>query len=156
MKSTPLIIAFFFILLLSASSCKLSVPTFKTVNNLKLERVNALGVKLGADAVFNNPNPVRVKVKDLSVDVILENKLIGTLGEKQDIVIKRKSDFVIPLGIVLKPDGSLFENLKNLLNVIRDKEVDIALVGKIKVKWLLFTKTVPIQYKQKIKLSALK
>jgi hypothetical protein len=88
--------------------------------------------------------------------VILDNKLIGTLGEKTDILIARKSDFTIPLGIALKPDGSLFDNLKNLLGFIKDKEADVALVGKIQVKWFLFKKTVPIQYKQKIKLSQVK
>ena len=156
MKFSHLVMTLFCVAALSISSCKLYAPTFKTVNNLKLERVNTMGIKLGADAVFNNPNPLKFRVKDIAVDVILDNKLIGTLGEKTVILIARKSDFTIPLGIALKPDGSLFDNLKNLLGFIKDKEADVALVGKIQVKWFLFKKTVPIQYKQKIKLSQVK
>lgn len=156
MKFNYLAVSLLCAVVLSVSSCKLSTPTFKTVNNIKLERINTTGIKLGADAVFNNPNPLKFKIKDIALDVMLDNKLVGTLGEKTDILIARKSDFTIPLGITLKPEGSLFENLKNLLGFVKDKETDMALIGKIQVKWFLFKKTIPIQYKQKIKLSQVK
>lgn len=138
------------------SSCRILPPTFKTINNTRFERVGSIGIKLGADAVFHNPNFVRCKVSDIAVDVIIDKQLVGVLGEKKDIVIKPKSDFSVPLGISIKPDGTLLDNIKNFLGVITNKEADLFFVGSVKVKVLCMTHTIPVKFQQHINLGALK
>ena len=144
------------ILIASISSCKIYLPTFKTVNNLQFERLGTKGLKLGANVVFNNPNRVRCKVSDVAVDVIVNKKLIGTLGEKTDIIVARKSDFNVPIGILVKPDGTLLDDIKLLFGIITNKEADLFLVGKIKIKVLGITFPVDIKYQQKINLGQVK
>ena len=39
-------------LALALSSCRIGVPTFQRMENLKFERVDGNGIKLGVDAVY--------------------------------------------------------------------------------------------------------
>ena len=156
MKLSLLFYSSAFIILLSASSCKLSAPTFKTVENLKFERIGTRGLKLGADAVFYNPNRLKCSIKDIEVNVLINSKLVGVLGEKDDILIAKRSDFKIPLGISIKPEGSILDDLKTVWGIFTNKEADLSLVGQIKVKVLGITFPVPIKHQQKFNLGAIK
>lgn len=138
------------------SSCKLTAPSFKNVENLKFERAGTQGIKLGAEAVFYNPNGLKCTVKDIAVDVIVNDKLVGILGEKADVVVDKKSDFRIPLGISINPDGSILSDIKTIFGIITNKQVELALVGKIKVKVLGVTFPVPIKHKQQFNLGSVK
>lgn len=143
------------IAMVGMSSCKIYAPTFKTVENIRFDKMGGSGIKLGADLVFNNPNRIRVKVTDVATDVIVDKKLIGIIGEKSDIIIKQRSDFRVPLGITIKPEGIL-DNLKNLLGFIMDKEMEMSIVGNIKLKWLFVKKEIPIKFQTKVKASQLR
>ncbi len=144
------------LLSLTLSSCRISAPTFKTVDNLRFDKMNGSSVKVGADLVFYNPNPIRIKITDIAADVTIDKRQMGTIGEKSDIIIKRKSDFRVPLGLTIKPDGSLLDNLKTVFGFITDKEIELAIRGKIKLKWLFIKREVPVNYMTKVKASQLK
>lgn len=140
----------------SLSGCKLAAPSFKNIENMKFERVGNQGLKLGAEAVFYNPNGLKCTVKDIAVDVVVNNKLVGILGEKADVVVDKKSDFRIPLGISINPEGSILNDIKTIFGILTNKQVELALVGKIKVKVLGITFPVPIKHKQQFNLGSVK
>lgn len=144
------------LLLCFVSSCKLTAPAFKTIDNIRFERINAKGLKLGADAQFHNPNPLKCKLIDVQMNVVLDDKLIGILGQKADVVINKKSDFTIPLGVLIKPEGTILENIKTLYKVLTDRPAELYLVGNIRVKLLGIKYTVPIKYRQTLKRSDFK
>ncbi len=150
------VIPFVFLLVIACSSCRILPPTFRTVNNTRFERAGDIGIKLGADVVFHNPNFVRCRVKDIAIDVLLDKKILGTLGEKSDILIKPKSDFSVPLGISLKPDGTLLDNIKSLWGIVTNKEADVSLIGNVKIKVLCTTHKIPVNFQQRISLGSLK
>ncbi|MBK8657540.1 MAG: LEA type 2 family protein [Bacteroidetes bacterium] len=138
------------------SSCKIYAPTFKTVENVRFDKMGGSGIKLGADLVFNNPNRIKVKVTDIAADVIVDKRLVGTIGEKSDILIKQRSDFRVPLGISIKPDGSLLDHLKTVISFFSDKELEMNIIGNVKLKWLFVKKEIPIRYQTKIKASQIR
>lgn len=153
MKRTLLILC---TIVFFASSCKVLPPVYKGMQNPKLERVGLTGLKFGAEATFHNPNRIKCRIKDIALDITLDNKQVGTVGEKCDIEVKRKSDFVIPLGVTLNPQGTIFENLTTLLEIFRDKESTLSLKGNVQVKVFGINFPIPVQYVQKVKLSQLK
>jgi LEA14-like dessication related protein len=135
------------------SSCKIYAPVFKSIDNLRYERIDTRGFKLGAEAVFENPNKVKCTIKDIEINVVLDKKLIGVLGEKTDVQVIKASEFRVPLGIKINPDGTILDDIKTLWNIFADKESDLYFVGKIKVKILGITVPIPIKYQRKFKLS---
>lgn len=138
------------------SSCKIYAPTFKSIENLRYERIDSRGFKLGAEAVFNNPNKVKCTIKDIEVNVVLDKKLIGVLGEKTDVEVIKASEFRIPLGIKIKPEGTILNDIKTLWDIFADKESELFFVGKVKVKIFGMTIGIPIKYERKFKLSEFK
>lgn len=140
----------------TASSCKVLPPVYKGMQNPKLERVGLTGLKFGSEVNFYNPNGLKCRVQDIALDVTLDNKKVGTVGEKCDVVIKRKSDFAIPVGVTLNPEGTIFENIATLVEIFRDKETTLALQGTVKIKVLGMTFPIPVKYQQPFKLSQFK
>jgi len=142
--------------LVSFSSCKIYAPVFKTVENVRYETIESKGIKLGAEVVFDNPNKVKCTIKDIEVNVILDKKLVGVLGEKSDVQMAKTSEFRVPLGIMIKPEGTILENIKTLFGIITDKETELFLTGKVTVKFLGITVPIPVRYEKKFKLSELR
>ncbi len=138
------------------SSCKIYAPVFKTIENVRYERMEARGFKLGAEAVFDNPNKVKCTIKDIEINVILDKKLIGILGEKTDVEVIKGNEFRIPLGIQIKPEGTILDDIKTLWGIFADKESELFFVGKVKLKIFGITVPIPIKYQRKFKLSELK
>ena len=121
-----------------------------------VEQVESRGFKLGAEVVFDNPNKIKCTIKDIDVNVLLDKKLIGILGEKSDVVVEKSNEFRIPLGILLKPEGTILEDAKMLFNLFTDKEAELYLIGKVTIKFMGITVPVSISYEKAFKLSELK
>ena len=141
---------------LFTSSCKILPPQYKGMANPKLERVGLTGLKFKADVNFYNPNRLKCRIQDVAMQVYLDDKQVGTIGEQADVVVKRRSDFTIPVGVTLNPQGTIFENLAAIFELFRDKESTLSLKGNVKVKVFGMTFPIPVQYVQKVKLSQLK
>jgi len=148
--------AVFALLCAAFSSCKLSSPAFRTIDNIKFESIGTKGLKLGAQAQFHNGNPLKCKVVDIDMNVLVDEKLIGVLGEKTDVVIKKKSDFTVPLGVLIKPEGTILDDFKTLYKILTDRPTMLYLVGDVKVKMMGLKFTVPIKYRQELKRSDFK
>jgi len=138
------------------SSCKLTSPSFKTVENIRFESIGKKGLKLGAEAQFHNANPIKCRVIDVDMNVLVDERLIGVLGEKSDVVIKKKSDFTVPLGVLIKPEGTVLEDFKTFYKILTDRPTELYLIGNIKVKLMGITFTVPVKYRQVLKRSDFK
>ena len=108
---------------------------------------------MGCEAVFHNPNKVKATIKDIEINVILDKKLIGILGEKTDVEVIDASEFRIPMGIQIKPDGTILDDVKTLWGIFVDKESELFFVGKVKMRMLGINFSIPIKYQRKFKLS---
>ena len=139
--------------MISFSSCKVACPAFKTVQNVKFEKLEMKGLKLEAEAVFHNPNHLKFKMTDIDLNVVLDSMLIGTLGEKTDVKVNKQSDFSVFLAFKIKPEGTILQDLKALYGLIANKQSELYIVGNIRVHALVFKFTVPVKYRQKIKRS---
>lgn len=146
------ICSIFFLTSLLFSSCKMYAPVFKTVDNIKTEGAITNGLNLRADAVFYNPNRMRCRISDMAVDVLVDKKVVGRLGEKGAIVVKGKKDFRVPVAITIAPEGGILGNLQNLLGLLSAKETEISLAGKVQFKTLFYKRVIPINYSQRISL----
>ncbi len=144
-------------LIISVSSCKIYAPVLKSLDKIKVDRSGTTGFIIGTEAVINNPNRGRIRVKGLNLDVSINNKTIATVGKKTDILIKRGTDFTIPLSIEVKSIESVFSDFKSVLGMFKDMNAEVSLKGDIKLTAFCFLKyNFPVQYKQKVKLPKMK
>lgn len=152
-KTTAVFVLLAFIL----SSCKVYPPVLKSLDKVKIERSGTTGFVIGTEAIINNPNRGRVRIKDLNLEVTINNKPVASIGKKTDILIKRNTDFSIPLSIEIKSIESVFSDFKSIFGMLKDMEAEVSLKGDIKLRAFCFLKYhFPVEYKQKVNLPKLK
>ncbi|MES2620527.1 MAG: LEA type 2 family protein [Bacteroidota bacterium] len=139
------------------SSCKIYAPTLKSLDKVKVERSGSTGYIVSSEVVIHNPNRGRIVVKGLNLQVVMNNKSIASVGKKEDVIIKRNTDFSIPLHIEVKSLESVFSDFKSVLGMFKDREVDLALKGNVKLRaFCIIRRSFPLNYSQKVKLPLFK
>ncbi len=142
---------FFFFLVGLISACALISCTpkeeivFKGVKNVVVE---AQGIEpiLTAEALFNNPNKVRMKLKEIHVDVLIDGKLSAKVRQDLKLSIPAMSDFSVPLTahLSLKELGLV----DTIINLIGGKKYEIQYIGFVRVAMHGITVKVPVKYKE--------
>ena len=140
-----------FLLLLLITAC---VPKEEVVlRNIKDVVVDASkdgNARLTAHAIFYNPNPVRMKLKEINVEVMVEGKKSAHTKQRFDSLIPAEGEFSIPLEVQLSlKDIGL---LDTLLGLFGGKKYQIHYQGYVRVKVHGITLKVPIAYNDEIKL----
>lgn len=138
--------SFFYFLILSIglSSCAIKPVVYKTMDNWKLNKVSD-GINVSNQVTFNNPNKVGCKIKEINLDVYLDNLKVGVINQSTSTVkVPKKSDFTIPLEIIIKPEGSIMDIGKQILNVFSNKNVKLQYKGNLKLKASIVPITVDV------------
>ena len=142
---------YYFLLLVLVAAC---VPkeevVLRTIKNEKLE-TNVDGDQiLKADAIFYNPNNVRMKLKEINIEVFVNGKKAAHSDQKVNSLIKAKSEFTVPLEIKL----SLKELglLDTILSFLGGKKYEIQFKGYLRVKVHGITFKVPVEHIEKLSL----
>ena len=144
------------ILIFALSSCKVYPPVYKRVDNFWIERLDRDGFKVNGDIVLYNPNKMKVKLKDVLINIELNGKHVATAGQKVPVPIKGLSEFAVPLNLIIKPDMSLTEGLKNIFNIIMTKEMDVTVKGVIVVSAYGIKVSIPIQQNEKVDITKIR
>lgn len=85
-------------LILLATSCAPKDPVvFKGVKNIRINADAKDGPQLDADVFFYNPNKVKSKLKEISVDILVDGKKAGHVKQELKLPIPAESDFSVPV-----------------------------------------------------------
>jgi len=104
---------------------------------------------LHADAVFFNPNTSRMRLKRISVDVLLDGKKTARVDQHLNTLIKANAEFTVPLEVQLHmKEAGLLDTLFSLFG---KSSHDIQFSGSMKVIVNGFPIHFPMEYKEKIK-----
>ena len=144
-------LSFFLILALIISSCVPNkVIVLRKVRNVVIETVSEGTPVLRGDAVFYNPNSVRMKLKEISVEVFVDGEKSAHADQKLNSVIPANDEFTVPLEIrlTLKKIG-IWDTVVNLLS---GKKYEIYLKGYIQVRVHGVGVKVPVDYRDEIRL----
>jgi LEA14-like dessication related protein len=123
---------------------------FRSVRNIKIETVANNEALLTAYANLYNPNNLRVRLKQIKVDVFVDGKKSAVVDQKLKAVIKAKSDFIVPLEmrISMKDLGLL----DTILSLIGGRKYQIHFKGYLKLKVRGIPVRVPIDYSDEVRL----
>ena len=138
-------IFFFLVGLLIISCTPKEEIVFKGVKNVVVE---AQGIEpiLTAEALFNNPNNMRMKLKEIHIDVLVDGKLSAKVRQDLKLSIPPMSDFSVTLtaNLSLKDLGLV----DTLLNLIGGKKYEIQYIGFVRVAMHGITVKVPVKHKE--------
>lgn len=102
---------------------------FREFHNLTVEKLGFAGANLKVDLVYYNPNNFGMELNRTDLDIYVNNNYLGHSSQDLQVAIPRRDIFTIPLKVDLDMKNLLLNGLSTLLN----KEVNIRLLGKVKV-----------------------
>ena len=140
----------FFVLAFLYSCVPKEPIQFRSIKNITLDMGPGGEALLKGDAVFYNPNHIRMTLKEISVEVWVNGKRSAKVEQKPELVIPEAAEFSasIEARLALKEIGLL----DTVLNLFGGKKYQIEYRGYLRVHVHGITIKVPVQYKEEIKL----
>jgi len=125
----PLLILFFGMLILMSSCREPKDLEFREFHNLTLEKLGFTGANLKVDLVYYNPNNFGLELNRTDLDIYVDSTFLGHSSQDLQVAIPKRDIFTIPLKIELDMKNLLKNGIMGLLN----KQVNVRLLGKVKV-----------------------
>ncbi len=104
---------------------------------------------LRANAVFYNPNDMRGKLRRINVVVYVNGKRAAHVDQKLHTQIPAKGEFKVPLEVKLNIKELGFMN--TLLGVLGGKKFDVRYEGRLKLSYKGVPFSVPINYRDEVR-----
>jgi LEA14-like dessication related protein len=143
----------FLIILLSAWLAGACIPKKEVklvrVENLQLQN-GSQGAMLAGNAVFFNPNTARLKLREVSIDVLVDNKKAARIDQQLNALAKGNSEFSVPLEVQLNlKEFGLMDALQGLFG---GKKYQIQYIGYLKVRVNGLPMRIPVNHKEEFKM----
>ena len=133
----------FLILVISLTACREPKDLeFRDFKNLKVENLGFSNASLSLDLVYYNPNNFGLDLSRTDLDIFVDSSLLGHSLQEIQIPIPRRDVFTIPL----KVDLDMKNLLKNSLTAFLNKEVNVKVLGKVRVGKAGVYKTFNVDY----------
>jgi len=138
--------------LLGLAGCNKSYepPIFKNIENVQLSKVKDGIVNMKADAILYNPNDIKVKLREVDIEVFIKGKKVAIMKENYSLKVLPLANFSLPMNIGL--DISELGLLNSILGFIQGKEFKAHYVGKAKVIMHGVPVSIPIDHHDVLKL----
>ncbi len=102
---------------------------FREFNNLSVEKLGFTDAALKVDLVYYNPNNFGLELNRTDLDIYVDSNFLGHSSQDIQIAIPKRDVFTIPLKI----DLDMKNLLKNGITSLFNKQVNVRLLGKVKV-----------------------
>ncbi len=145
-------ILFIFFLSVAFTQCGRpdQTPEFITMENIKVSKVTGKEAVLSADAKFYNPNDQGIKLKEVVVDIEVDDRVVGVIDQDMKIKIPSNDYFSVPIDASFNiRDLGL---LNGIISVLGGQPITVHYRGHIKVSLYGYTTKVPIDFEEDLKM----
>ncbi|HPH85460.1 MAG TPA: LEA type 2 family protein [Ferruginibacter sp.] len=151
MKSTGIFFGFLLCTLpLFMTSCRTPKDLeFREFKNLSLENIGFSGANLKVDVVYYNPNNFSLELNRTDLDIFVDSNFLGHSSQDIQVKVPKRDIFTIPLKVELDMKNLLKNGITSLFN----KEVNVKVLGKVKVGKAGVFKSFNVDYQTVQKLS---
>jgi LEA14-like dessication related protein len=116
-------------------------PEFRGSEGVKMEKMDGQEISLSAGVKVYNPNWYALKIKPSTVEVYLEDQLMGTVKLTKKVKMKAKQESSLSLSLFATlEDGAMFTALR----YAKKDQVKLRIKGKVKGGIFFLSKKVEI------------
>lgn len=145
MKTLSTILVAFTLFLGACRSAKnVSEPEFRDITDVRIIKVDLLKTTAGANMVYYNPNNFGIQLSSARGDVYIENAYFGSFRLDQEVGVRKRSEFILP--VIISIDN--ISALRDQNNILKKKEAMVRIEGHALVKKAGFSREIPIRYEQ--------
>jgi LEA14-like dessication related protein len=139
------------LLILTLQGCRLYRDVeFKGVKDTRFTSFNAQGVSCEFDVELYNPNPYKITLMQSEVDLFLEGTRLGKVQLPSLAVLNGEEKMLLKLTCTAEP-SSIPKLVGGAIGLVFKKELVIEGKGAVTAKAFLVTKTVPVEFTQRIR-----
>jgi len=102
---------------------------FREFKNLSLEKLGFAGANLKVDLVYYNPNNFGLELNRTDFDLYVDSSYLGHSAQDLQVHVPKRGVFTLPLKI----DLDMKNLFKNGLNSMFNKQINVRLLGKVKL-----------------------
>lgn len=128
------------LMILSFSACKLQAPELREVKEVETERLALTSVELRAKAVLYNPNRIGLRIDKPALDLYLNDYALGQITTDQNIRIRGRKTFEVPIKFRLGPKDTFRDGAEILTRLFKGGDMKIKLKGSLNIRFLLSRK----------------
>ena len=116
-------------------------PEFRGSEGVKMEKMDGQEISLSAGIKVYNPNWYALKIKPSTVEVYLEDQLMGTVKLNKKVKMKAKQESSLSLSLLATlEDGAMFTALR----YAKKDQVKVRIKGKVKGGVFFLSKKVEV------------
>ena len=122
----------FVLFVFSAIMASCSAPKdleFREYNSLAFEKMGFTSSTLSMNLVYYNPNNFGMELKRSELDIYIDSSFLGHSSQELQVAIPRRDVFTVPI----KVQVDMKNLLKNGLTTLMNKEVNVRVLGTVKV-----------------------
>jgi LEA14-like dessication related protein len=140
-----------FILVFALQGCRVYRDVeFKGVKETRFTSFNAQGVSCEFDVEVYNPNPYKITLMQSDVNLFLEGTRLGKVQLPESAVLHAENSTILKLTCTAEP-ASIPKIVGGAIGLVFKKDVVIEGKGMVTAKASFVTKTVPIEFTQRVK-----
>jgi LEA14-like dessication related protein len=144
----------FVIAAITFASCGSIQPlSISKVENVKLKNFSSSAASIEVTMVVSNPNPYRFKMVDNHLDLFLNKTEMGRVNIKEKIIIPRKSERAYTFVVETQFSNLAMGSIPSLVNMFLSKQLELKLVGDVKVRSMFISKRFPIEIIERVPFS---
>ncbi|MDQ3191205.1 MAG: LEA type 2 family protein [Bacteroidota bacterium] len=152
MQKVSLYILVLFAVVCFTSCSSIEPLTVSKVEKVKLKDFSKNSATLEVTFIIKNPNRYKFKITDNNFNVFLNNAELGSAKIKKKIIIPKKSEDSYTFLIESNFSRLAMASIPSLLNMFRTKQVELKLVGDVKVKTMGIGKRFPLEIIEKVEI----
>lgn len=115
---------------------------FREFKNLQVQNLGYANASLNLDLVYYNPNNFGLELSRTELDIFVDSTLLGHSSQDIQVPIPSRDVFTIPLKVNL----DMKNLLRNSLAAFLSKEVNVKVLGKVRVGKAGVYKTFNVDY----------
>ena len=134
--------------------CEFKDIELQTVDDVKIESLNKGNIKGTITLTLNNPNGFAVTVKEADFKIMLEKTEMGTANLSESFKIKANSTESYPVKLKGDVSGAMTGGLAGIVGMLLGKDPKVTLVGEIRARSFLISKTIPVEFETELPISS--
>lgn len=141
----------FLVVVLTLQSCRVYRDVeFKAVKETRFTSFNAKGISCEFEVELFNPNPYKITLMQSDVDLYLEGTRLGKVQLPESAQLNADGKTLMKLSCTAEP-ASIPKLVGGAIGMVFKKDVVIEGKGSVTAKAFLITKTVAVEFKQRLK-----
>jgi len=122
------------------SGCSFEDVKLMNIKDVTYQEIKGSILRLSITVTVNNPNYFSVKIKNANMDLRLNDRMIGSVTQIEQITLagRTQKDYKLLVSIEMK---DMLSNMLGLFRVLMNEPKNLNLSGTVQVKSFLYSKT---------------